>query len=348
MKKRKFNKKVLVIIICVFVLIIIGILFLIYNSFSIKLNGSKVVEIEVNTKYKDKGYKSSCGNVKTIGKVNSKKIGTYNITYKAKYLFFEKSVSRKVKVIDSSKPTIKLKGDSEVTINIGEEYKEEGYEVSDNYDKNLDKKVKVKNNIDNSKEGSYEVVYSVEDSSHNKSKIVRKVNVSSNNKVGTYIKGILIVNKKYHLPSDYNPGVDPVAGAALEKLQSGAKSAGFSIPLLSGFRSYTTQERLYNNYVARDGVEKASTYSAKPGQSEHQSGLAFDIGELSDTYGETPAGRWLSKNAHKYGFIIRYMKGKENITGYQYEPWHVRYVGEKVAKEIYEKGVTLEEYLGVN
>ena len=119
------------------------------------------------------------------------------------------------------------------------------------------------------------------------------------------------------------------------------------MPIISGFRSYGTQSRLYNNYVARDGEAKANTYSAKPGQSEHQTGLAFDVGALDDNYGNTAAGRWLSENAHKYGFIIRYMKGKENITGYQYEPWHIRYVGETVAADIYSKGLTLEEYLGV-
>ena len=163
----------------------------------------------------------------------------------------------------------------------------------------------------------------------------------------TYINGILIVNKKYSLPSTYNPGVDPEAGNALSNLQTGAANAGYSMPLLSGFRSYSTQKVLYNSYVQTDGVEAADTYSARPGHSEHQTGLAFDVGNIDYGYGDTDAGRWLNDHAHEYGFIIRYLKGKESITGYVYEPWHIRYVGVNVASEIHARGITLEEYLGV-
>ena len=119
------------------------------------------------------------------------------------------------------------------------------------------------------------------------------------------------------------------------------------MPLLSGFRSYSTQKVLYNSYVQTDGVEAADTYSARPGHSEHQTGLAFDVGNIDYGYGDTDAGRWLNDHAHEYGFIIRYLKGKESITGYVYEPWHIRYVGLNVASEIHTRGITLEEYLGV-
>ena len=138
-----------------------------------------------------------------------------------------------------------------------------------------------------------------------------------------------------------------VAYQALLELQNAASSAGYSIPLISGFRSQTTQTGLYNRYVARDGKDVADTYSARPGHSEHETGLAYDIGEIDNNYGETPAGTWLAQHAHEFGFIIRYPKGKEDITKYQYEPWHVRYVGTEHAAKIYEQDLTLEEYLGI-
>lgn len=132
------------------------------------------------------------------------------------------------------------------------------------------------------------------------------------------------------------------------QLQQAAADNGFSIPLLSGYRSYDYQSDLYNQYVARDGVEAADRYSARPGYSEHQTGLAFDIGSIDNNYGYTPAGQWLAQNAHTYGFIIRYPEGKESITGYMYEPWHVRYLGKDVAQQVYASGLTLEEFLQIN
>lgn len=209
------------------------------------------------------------------------------------------------------------------------------------------------------KVGEYQINYNVEDSNKNKASITRKVIVKekqviktfnnySNNKTETptYINGILIVNKSYGLPSSYSPGVNSVAYSHLQQLQETAKQVGFSIPTLSGYRSYEIQRILYNNYYARDGAI-ADTYSARPGHSEHQTGLAFDVGAIDDNYGSTTQGQWLSQNCSEYGFIVRCPKGKENITGYQYEPWHIRYVGLDIARDITSRNITLEEYLGV-
>jgi zinc D-Ala-D-Ala carboxypeptidase len=118
----------------------------------------------------------------------------------------------------------------------------------------------------------------------------------------------------------------------LKKMQADAKALGLNIPLVSGYRSYETQERLYNKYVKKDGEKKANTYSAKPGESEHQTGLAFDIGSVDRSFANTIEAKWLAENAYLYGFIIRYPKDKTNVTGYIYEPWHVRYLGEKKQK----------------
>lgn len=163
----------------------------------------------------------------------------------------------------------------------------------------------------------------------------------------TYIHGILLVNKQHPVPQDFGGGVDPTAYAALQQLRNAAAAAGYSMPLISGYRSYDYQAQLYNGYVARDGKAAADRYSAQPGKSEHQTGLAYDVGSLSNSYGETAAGKWLAAHCAEYGFILRYPQGKEHITGYMYEPWHIRYVGKDVAAAIMSSGLTLEEYLGV-
>ena len=167
-----------------------------------------------------------------------------------------------------------------------------------------------------------------------------------------YIKEILIANKTYDLPSTYNPGgLLSEFNSAFSKMKSAASNDGISLWIKSGFRSYATQKNLYNNYVARDGKAAADRYSARPGYSEHQTGLAADLNEISDTFGDTKAGKWLSDNCWKYGFILRYPKGKESQTGYMYESWHFRYIGDTdIAKQLYNNGnwLSLEEYLGID
>ncbi|WP_324729271.1 M15 family metallopeptidase [Lysinibacillus fusiformis] len=170
----------------------------------------------------------------------------------------------------------------------------------------------------------------------------------------TYIKGILLANKIYPLPSTFAPEENPEARQALNQMLEAAKQQGFDLVAFSGYRSFEYQTTLYNNYVNRDGQAAADRYSARPGYSEHQTGLAFDIGErgkedvwLTEEFGETPAGQWLFAHAQEYGFILRFPQNKEEITGYMYESWHYRYVGKDVAKEIAKQSITLEEYLGV-
>ena len=163
----------------------------------------------------------------------------------------------------------------------------------------------------------------------------------------TYINGILIANKTHGLPADYDPGIDAVASSALAKMQMAAAEEGIELFVVSGYRSYSYQQNLYNNYVARDGQAAADRYSARPGYSEHQTGLAFDLNSLEESFGETREGIWLKEHCYEYGFIIRYPKEKEAETGYMYEPWHVRYLGEDLAKQVYESGLCLEEYLDI-
>ncbi len=164
----------------------------------------------------------------------------------------------------------------------------------------------------------------------------------------TYIDGIIIANKSYSLPADYDPGENQEALDAFYQMQSDAAAEGLDIYISSSYRSYYDQERIYNNYVAQDGQEAADTYSSRPGYSDHQTGLAFDLNSIDDSFGLTPESDWVAANAHKYGFIIRFPKGKEAETGYQYEPWHIRYLGVEKATEVYESGLSLEEFLGID
>lgn len=179
----------------------------------------------------------------------------------------------------------------------------------------------------------------------------------------------VVVNKQRGLPGEYIPAdlVHPnvrfsfagesekkqlrkEAADALEQLFAAAKRDGIELFGVSGYRSYRTQETIFNYNVAHQGEEEAHRFSAQPGHSEHQTGLAIDVSAksakfgLEETFGATTEGKWLAEHAYEYGFIIRYPKGKEKITGYAYEPWHIRYVGIKIAAQIYRENWTLEEF----
>jgi zinc D-Ala-D-Ala carboxypeptidase len=182
---------------------------------------------------------------------------------------------------------------------------------------------------------------------------------------------LVVVNKQRNMGADYEPPdlVEPnipfsiekkdpkklmrkEAAAALEQLFAQAKEEHIDLVGQSAYRSYATQQAVFKRLTKKYGGEQeANKVSSHPGQSEHQTGLAIDITShrmgftLEEKFGETPEGIWLKENAPKYGFIIRYPKGKEEITGYSYEPWHIRYVGKEAAQEIASKNSTLEEYL---
>lgn len=181
---------------------------------------------------------------------------------------------------------------------------------------------------------------------------------------------LVLVNKEHALPDNFIPEdlVTPnvrfpftedlpkkqmreVAADALEKMFDAADEEGLELFAQSGFRSFERQEDIFAANVEKNGEKAANKYSARPGESEHQTGLTMDVTsadvnfDLIIEFGDTPEGQWIEKHASDYGFIIRYPEEKEDITKYQYEPWHLRYVGEKAAKEINQKNITLEEYL---
>lgn len=183
-----------------------------------------------------------------------------------------------------------------------------------------------------------------------------------------------LVNREYPLPDSFVPAnlttpdvlfpfsdtsidkakMTPEAGEALSRLFDAAYTeAGLTLYGVSAYRSYARQYTIYATNLVTQGIAHTNRYSAAPGRSEHQTGLAIDISCASEGYGledsfaDTPEGIWVSENAHRFGFILRYPKDKEHITGYNYEPWHIRYVGTELAGYLYETGLTLDEYYGV-
>jgi D-alanyl-D-alanine carboxypeptidase len=182
---------------------------------------------------------------------------------------------------------------------------------------------------------------------------------------------LVLVNKEEVVDEDYAPEelvyidetmraadrapqyqrMQPEAAEAFGVLVSGAAADGMTIKVTTAYRPYSYQADLYYYYLAVKGEEWTEQYSAPPGTSEHQTGLAADVScesinyELDVSFGETAEGKWLAEHAHEYGYILRYQEGREDVTGYSYEPWHIRYVGKDAAKVITEKGITLEEFL---
>lgn len=163
----------------------------------------------------------------------------------------------------------------------------------------------------------------------------------------TFVDGILIVNKTYSLPADYDPGVSTVAQNAFDNMSAAAANDGITLFVNSGYRSYQEQETLYNSYAMERGTKAADEVSSRPGHSEHQTGLTFDVNTTENSFAGTPEANWLAEHCCEYGFIIRYPEDKEDITGYIYEPWHIRYIGKEKAKAVTESGLCLEEYLDI-
>lgn len=216
---------------------------------------------------------------------------------------------------------------------------------------NVDKKyISIKNNIITSKKEGSTSFYVV------CGKYKKKVNVviiNTEKKVSKkngiyYIDGIMLVNKSYSITKKYDPkDLLDETKEAFRNMQNAAFADGITLWIVSGYRSYTEQAEIYNNYVKSNSKEEADTYSARPGYSEHQTGYVIDVNDATSNFENTNEAMWLQNNSYKYGFIIRYPKDKEEYTGYKYEPWHLRYIGKEKATKITESGLSLEEYYGI-
>ena len=294
--------------------------------------------------------------------------------YNGAISFGEKILNVKLIVKDSKPPVIKGVKDIEMLAYEIEPDMLKDILVNDNSGEEI--KVSLEGEYDTKVVGTYNLSYTAKDSSGNerveKFKLIVKENTnvkisktSKGNEIKnyygiTYIDDVVVVNKTYNLPSNFAPNnlvtvngyikvVDYVKDA-FTSLAADAQSLGLNIYASSGYRSYNDQNYIYNNYVKWDGQENADTYSARAGHSEHQTGLAIDLNTIDSSFEGTAESNWLKDNCHKYGFIIRYPKGKDNITGYMYEPWHIRYVGKEFAQQLYNEGnwITIEEYYGID
>lgn len=182
----------------------------------------------------------------------------------------------------------------------------------------------------------------------------------------TYVDGYLIANKSYFLPESFVPTntytkadgsatkqcstcIDKTAYQAYKDMDADAAALGLNLYISSGFRSFITQSNIYNRNVKNNGQAKADTYSARPGSSEHQTGLAFDLNTIDAAFGRSAEGKWVNQNCYKYGFVIRYPDGKTDETGYIYESWHLRYVGTDLSYKLYNNGdwLSMEDYFGI-
>lgn len=365
-KKNNKKKKIIFIGVIVLLILVIVISMLIFRGKKTDLILIKDLDVEINSEVTLLSfvYEVKNGNViSEDSKVDTTKLGSQELTIEVKNGNDTKEYKFTINIVDTTKPEIDAR--SEITTTVGEEVDLlEGVTVSDNSKEEIE--VEIKGEYDYDKEGEYELEYSAKDSSGNETTQKFKLivvsdpdNMTFTTSKGfkgevidgiTYIDGILIANKTYSLPSDYGNGLTSITQSAFNKMNADAKSLGLNLWIASGYRSYWTQNTLYNNYVAADGKEEADTYSARPGHSEHQTGLAFDLNSVESSFANTDEGKWVKDNCYRYGLIIRYPKGKENITGYMYEPWHLRYVGVELATKLYNNGdwITLEEYFGVD
>ena len=358
----------------IFVVIIVGIcILLFFNSKKLVVKIKKNLNVEINSKLynTDKIKSINNGNILTKKKVvNTSNLGNQTISLRIKNFFFLLIVYKyKVNIVDTIKP--KIIADDNISVVAGNDVDLlSNVKVQDNSLENII--AQVVGDYDLNIPGNYDLEYVAVDSSGNKETKKFVLNVQERKQATseqanssfvtskgfhgvirdgiTYIDGILIANKTYALPSSYYVGgLTSEFNDAFNKMVHDASNDGLSIYVVSGFRSYNTQKNLYNNYVTRDGVDAADTYSARAGHSEHQTGLAADFNMVDDNFEYTAEGKWLNDNAYKYGFILRYPKGKTFETGYIYESWHYRYVGVELSRKLYNNGdwISLENYFGI-
>ena len=384
-KKKKNKLRIILFITLIIIIAIVSIVIFFINNkdIDVLVTLTDNLAIEVNSEIKINDLIKKIENGTIIDKeqvIDTSKIGKKKVTIdliddkenEEKYTF-------EVNIVDSEIPMIEC--EEKITITTGDEIDLLEYVTAkDNYDSELD--IKIEGTYDNNTAGEYDLTYVAKDSSGNETKkeftlvvetpkykkmkdktITTSKGYTLKIKNGlAYIDDVLIVNKTYYLPENYTPTnsystlsdncptcLEKEVMEAYNEMKAQTVTLGLNIYIASGYRSYNTQNYLYNNYVARDGVAAADTYSARPGHSEHQTGLAFDLNSVSSAFGYTDEGKWIKDNCYLYGFIIRYPKGKESITGYMYEPWHLRYVGKELAEKIYNNGdwLTLEEYFGI-
>lgn len=379
-KKKRKNIILIIILFIFFVVLVVGVIYFIKKKEQEKIEKEKLVvklvkdlDVEINSDAMLLSFIDDVinGDILTKDeKVDTSKLGKKELVVSINHLGKDtEDYKFFINIVDTTKPVIEAK--KEVTTYLGNNIDLlKDVKVTDNSLENI--KASVSGEYDVKKAGKYNLQYVAKDSSGNQCEYDFILNIVNdpNNRVFTtskgfsgkvvdgitYIDGVLIANKTYTLPSSYAPGLKSEIQNAFNKMKNDASNLGYNLYIGSGFRSYWDQNSIYNNYVRRDGQANADTYSARPGHSEHQSGLAIDVCDrnvsacISSAFDSTEQAKWMADNCYKYGLILRYIKGKENITGYMYESWHLRYVGVELATKLYNNGnwITLEEYFGID
>lgn len=375
LKLKPIARLFIIIIIIIFILIIfgtVGLITYLFNQEKVIFKNKCIYEINTKVKNNECIKEIKKGKIKKIEQIDTSKLGIKKINIEVinKYKKIHK-YTYKIKIVDTTKPKLKVENK---TIEIFKDESldlEKNVTVTDNSKEEI--KVKITGEYKTDTPGEYKVTYSATDKSKNKSTeeitiIVKEKKEepkqeNTNNRTFTtskgfkgevingitYIGGYIIANKTYSVPSSYGPGLTKEFQTNFNIMKQAAANEGINLWVQSGFRSYNTQKNLYNRYVNQDGQQEADTYSARPGHSEHQTGTAADINVVGSAFDNTKEEIWLRNNAYKYGFIQRYPQGKTNETGYIYESWHYRYVGNDLAAKLYNGGnwITMESYFGI-
>ena len=308
----------------------------------------KVTIAEVYSKVDPESLINTSSGTITYPEIVTNQLGEYYFEFKVTNTDgFSKVFKHKVHVVDTTAPVIHL---DTLTVAVKElpDYQKIVAGVADD---NYDGGVEVKNRTEIKDEpGIYPIVYYATDSSGNTSEktvyYVYQLTPENMDEPFT-VKNLVYVSEKIPLPKGYKPQRDANAVQMMNNMMKEAERQGFKLKEGLVYQGYTEQALQYQEYKNGLAAGQSGKYMVPPGYSEHQTGLAFDISDGSTNFEKTSAYKWLIENCANYGFILRYPKGKEQITGLSFEPEHFRYVGVYIAREIMEKGLTLEEYLGL-
>ncbi len=342
-------KKIKIILACLILITLVvgGVAFSIYSSIKLDFNDDKTTlmygeAVDVSTLY------IPIDQEVILPVIDTTIIGETEYVFKVVGELFDKEFKHTVIVVDNVAPVVELKNNVIITSDKDIDPLENIISATDNSEEEVE--ITINGAIDD-EAGIYDITYLVEDNYGNVTEdvVTYLYNCTPENMKEPFtIDGVIIASKTIPLPKNYDPGIDETAEKQLYKMLDDMDDANVGVAIKSTYRDYDLQEYLFNRYAASDGIEEANRYSAKPGYSEHQTGLAFDVGWLTESFENSDSFEWLDDNAHKYGFILRYHKGKEEVTGYIYEPWHYRYLGVELATKVKESGLTLEEYYKIS
>ena len=368
-KRRAATIKKVLTVILVFLALIIAFFaaFAIYNS-KIHIDLTSERNVEVNTPATASQFIEGIGNGRLVedAHIDTSSVGRKDCTVKIKVGEDIRDYTFQVNVIDTQAPLITV-AEGEMNLLIGTPFDAlSKAEATDNSKETIP--ITLEGEYNPNAPGSQVVTLVATDSSGNTSRQNININVVdiTNNmpnmtfltttghqaevKDGIlYVDGILIVNKTFGLPESYGSGLDATTEEAFYRMANAAWSQGILLDIVTEYRSYGEQARLYDYYIEVEHQSEENTTATKPGHSEHQSGFAIDANTLNPGFEDTEEGIWLNAHCAEYGFIIRYPADKVDKTGYKFEPWHIRYVGTDLASKLYKDGkwTTLEEYFGI-